>query len=53
MLERGEKIHGYDARPYTRRVDRALLEQTLADAGEPAYRAAQVWEWVARGAALL
>jgi 23S rRNA (adenine2503-C2)-methyltransferase len=30
-------------------VDRALLEQTLAAAGEPAYRAAQVWEWVARG----
>jgi 23S rRNA (adenine2503-C2)-methyltransferase len=30
-------------------VDRALLEQILADAGEPAYRAAQVWEWVARG----
>ena len=27
-----------------------LLAQTLADAGEPAYRAAQVWEWVARGA---
>ena len=34
-------------------MDRALLEQTLADAGEPAYRASQVWEWVARGAALL
>jgi 23S rRNA (adenine2503-C2)-methyltransferase len=31
-------------------VDRALLTQTLADAGEPSYRAAQVWEWVARGA---
>jgi len=31
-------------------VDRALLDKTLADAGEPAYRAAQVWEWVARGA---
>jgi 23S rRNA (adenine2503-C2)-methyltransferase len=30
-------------------VDRALLEQTLAAAGEPSYRAAQVWEWVARG----
>jgi 23S rRNA (adenine2503-C2)-methyltransferase len=30
-------------------VDRALLESTLADAGEPSYRAAQVWEWVARG----
>jgi len=31
-------------------VDRALLKQTLAEAGEPSYRAAQVWEWVARGA---
>jgi 23S rRNA (adenine2503-C2)-methyltransferase len=31
-------------------VDRALLDRTLADAGEPAYRASQVWEWVARGA---
>jgi 23S rRNA (adenine2503-C2)-methyltransferase len=31
-------------------VDRALLERTLADAGEPAYRAGQVWEWVTRGA---
>jgi 23S rRNA (adenine2503-C2)-methyltransferase len=31
-------------------VDRALLQQTLAAAGEPSYRAAQVWEWVARGA---
>ncbi|MEX2108455.1 MAG: 23S rRNA (adenine(2503)-C(2))-methyltransferase RlmN [Solirubrobacterales bacterium] len=30
-------------------MDRALLEQTLADAGEPSYRASQVWEWVARG----
>jgi 23S rRNA (adenine2503-C2)-methyltransferase len=32
-------------------VDRALLDSTLADVGEPAYRAGQVWEWVARGAA--
>ena len=32
-------------------VDLALLEQTLADAGEPAFRAEQVWEWTARGAA--
>jgi 23S rRNA (adenine2503-C2)-methyltransferase len=30
-------------------VDRALLERSLADAGEPRYRAAQVWEWAARG----
>jgi 23S rRNA (adenine2503-C2)-methyltransferase len=31
-------------------MDRDLLARTLAEAGEPAYRAAQVWEWVARGA---
>ncbi len=31
-------------------VDLALLESTLADRGEPAYRARQVWEWTARGA---
>ncbi len=32
-------------------MDLALLEQTLADAGQPAFRAKQVWEWTARGAA--
>ena len=31
-------------------MDRALLAETLAVAGEPPYRASQVWEWVARGA---
>jgi 23S rRNA (adenine2503-C2)-methyltransferase len=31
-------------------VDLALLERTLTDRGEPAYRARQVWEWTARGA---
>ena len=31
-------------------MDRALLDATLTAAGEPSYRAAQVWEWVARGA---
>ncbi|HEY7456493.1 MAG TPA: 23S rRNA (adenine(2503)-C(2))-methyltransferase RlmN [Solirubrobacterales bacterium] len=30
-------------------MDRALLQQVLAETGEPSYRAAQVWEWVARG----
>jgi 23S rRNA (adenine2503-C2)-methyltransferase len=30
-------------------VDRELLDRTLADAGEPSYRAGQVWEWVTRG----
>jgi 23S rRNA (adenine2503-C2)-methyltransferase len=30
-------------------MDSNLLEQVLADAGSPAYRAKQVWEWVARG----
>ena len=28
----------------------ALLESDLADSGQPAYRARQVWEWAARGA---
>jgi 23S rRNA (adenine2503-C2)-methyltransferase len=31
-------------------VDLALLDRTLAERGEPAYRARQVWEWTARGA---
>jgi 23S rRNA (adenine2503-C2)-methyltransferase len=31
-------------------VDRARLDQILAAAGEPTYRAAQIWKWVARGA---
>jgi 23S rRNA (adenine2503-C2)-methyltransferase len=31
-------------------VDLELLEQTLAAHGEPAYRARQVWRWIARGA---
>ena len=32
-------------------MDLALLERTLADRGEPAYRAGQVWEWTAHGVA--
>ncbi len=32
-------------------MDLELLERTLADAGEPAFRARQVWAWAARGAA--
>jgi len=32
-------------------MDLVLLERTLADRGEPAFRNRQVWEWVARGAA--
>jgi 23S rRNA (adenine2503-C2)-methyltransferase len=32
-------------------VDLTLLETTLRERGEPAYRAEQVWEWTARGAA--
>lgn len=32
-------------------MDLALLDSTLADLDEPAYRARQVWEWTARGAA--
>jgi 23S rRNA (adenine2503-C2)-methyltransferase len=31
-------------------MDLALLERTLRDRGEPAFRARQVWEWTARGA---
>ena len=31
-------------------MDLALLERTLAERGEPTYRARQVWEWTARGA---
>jgi len=30
-------------------MDLALLETTLAEQGEPAFRARQVWEWTARG----
>ena len=31
-------------------MDVELLERTLAERGEPSYRAGQVWEWAARGA---
>jgi 23S rRNA (adenine2503-C2)-methyltransferase len=31
-------------------VDLELLEQTLSDAGEPAFRGRQVWRWAANGA---
>jgi 23S rRNA (adenine2503-C2)-methyltransferase len=31
-------------------VDLELLGRTLADAGEPAFRARQIWSWAARGA---
>jgi 23S rRNA (adenine2503-C2)-methyltransferase len=30
-------------------MDLALLDRALAERGEPAYRARQVWEWTARG----
>src|SRR5262245_7115425 len=30
-------------------VDLELLDKELADAGEPSYRAGQVWEWAAKG----
>jgi 23S rRNA (adenine2503-C2)-methyltransferase len=33
------------------RVDLALLRKRLQAAGEPDYRAAQIWEWAARGVA--
>jgi 23S rRNA (adenine2503-C2)-methyltransferase len=32
-------------------MDLKLLEKTLAGRGEPRFRARQIWEWVARGAA--
>jgi 23S rRNA (adenine2503-C2)-methyltransferase len=32
-------------------VDRALLQTTLDELGQPAFRARQVWAWTARGAA--
>jgi 23S rRNA (adenine2503-C2)-methyltransferase len=32
-------------------MDLAVLEDTLAARGQPRYRAGQVWEWAARGAA--
>jgi 23S rRNA (adenine2503-C2)-methyltransferase len=32
-------------------MDLILLQQTLAERGEPAYRARQVWDWAARGVA--
>jgi 23S rRNA (adenine2503-C2)-methyltransferase len=31
-------------------MDLAVLERTLRERGEPAFRARQVWEWTARGA---
>ena len=31
-------------------MDVDVLESRLAALGEPAYRARQIWEWVARGA---
>ena len=31
-------------------MDRQLLSEAISGAGEPGYRASQVWEWVARGA---
>src|SRR5690242_10283385 len=33
-----------------RAMDLALLDQTLADLGQPAFRARQVWRWAATGA---
>ena len=32
-------------------MDLPLLEQTLRERGEPAFRARQIWEWTARGVA--
>lgn len=48
----GRYISGRGApRVYPCPVDLTLLEEALAARGEPGYRARQVWEWTARGAA--
>src|SRR6478752_254238 len=39
------------SRRYRGRMDRELLTSFLAERGEPAYRARQVWDWAAAGAA--
>jgi 23S rRNA (adenine2503-C2)-methyltransferase len=39
------------ARGYPGAVDVALLETTLTERGEPAYRSGQIWTWAARGVA--
>ena len=46
------RAHGVPRPPatYTGLMDIALLESTMSDRGEPAYRTRQVWEWAARGA---
>ena len=47
----GQEPGGRDrSRPYTGGMDLGLLETTLVERHEPAYRARQVWEWAARGA---
>jgi adenine C2-methylase RlmN of 23S rRNA A2503 and tRNA A37 len=48
----GEELretHG--ERPYDGEVDLSLLQRTLDELGQPAFRAGQVWAWAARGAA--
>jgi 23S rRNA (adenine2503-C2)-methyltransferase len=39
-----------DGRCHSCGVDQSLLQERLAERGEPAFRARQVWEWAARGA---
>ena len=39
------------ALPRLASMDLELLERTLAERGEPGYRAAQVWDWAAPGRA--
>jgi 23S rRNA (adenine2503-C2)-methyltransferase len=48
----GEELRkAHRTRPYDgRTVDLALLQRTLAELGQPAFRARQVWAWAARGA---
>jgi 23S rRNA (adenine2503-C2)-methyltransferase len=44
-----EGFHSYRCQTFSP-MDLELLETTLADRGEPRFRADQVWEWTARGA---
>ncbi len=52
-VEAAEAVRGspLPGRCHTRSVDLAQLDSALESAGEPGFRARQVWEWAARGAA--
>ena len=50
LASHGSAIFEFDSPPACRAMDLDLLQRTLTDAGEPAFRARQVWSWAARGA---